>query len=334
MTNYPLVSVNLVVKDGEKYIKACLEAVRRQNYPNLEVIVFDNDSRDKTKEIVRKKFPEFRLVENSRNYYPGGGFNRSIGQSKGKYALALCVDVFLDENFIKNAVERMESDEKIGALQAKILRHDPSQKTSVNIIDTTGFQIFRSRRIVNRGHGDSDTGQFEKAEEIFSYEGAAGFFRRETLEDAKIDGQIFDEDFVWYADDVDLGWRLTLLGWKNFYDPKVIARHDRSTTKRTSEGYTDFISLRKTLPAAKKRWDYANQRLTMLKNELPMMFLGDLPPFLMREVKLWIYFILFEQSSIPALADIARLAPRMIKKRKKIMLKKRISAEKIKKWFN
>jgi len=334
MSDYPLVSIDLVVKDGEKYIRRCLQSVGAQSYPNLEVIIFDNDSKDRTRAIAKEEFPEFRLIENDKNYYPGGGWNRCFAQSRGKYILALSADVILDENFIKNAVTAMEKDKKIGALQSKTLLYDFEKQATTDIIDTAGFQIFRSRRIINRGHGEKDRGQFDAPEEIFSYEGAAGFFRQEALEDAKIGGQVFDEDFVWYADDIDLGWRLALLGWKNFYEPRVVAWHVRSTTKRLSQGYRDFIAARKNLPAAKKRWDYANQRLAMVKNETLSGFLKDFPFFIFREIKLWIYFLFFERSSFMAFGDIAGLLPEMIAKRKKIMAKKRASTGEIKRWFN
>lgn len=334
MSDYPLVSIDLVVKDGGKYIRRCLESVSAQSYPNLEVIVFDNDSRDGTKAIVKKEFPRFALVENDKNYYPGGGWNRCFARSRGKYILALSADVVLDKDFVKNAVDAMEKDGKIGALQSKTLLYDLEKQIPTDIIDTAGFLIFRSRRMVNRGHGEKDRGQFDAPEKIFSYEGAAGFFRKEALEDAKIDGQVFDEDFIWYADDIDLGWRLTLLGWKNFYEPRVVAWHVRSTTKRLSKGYRDFITIRKGLPAAKKKWDYANQRLMMVKNETVSGFLKDFPFFIFREIKLWIYFLFFERSSLAAFGDIAKMLPQMIAKRKKIMAKKRTSAEETRKWFN
>jgi len=333
MDNQPLVSINLVVRNGGKYIRHCLEAVKNQSYPNLEAIIFDNDSSDQTRLIIKKEFPEFKLIENSKNYYVGGGFNRCFELSRGEYILALCVDVILEKDFIKNAVLRMEGDKTIGALQSKTLIYDFKNQKLTDIIDTCGFEIFRSRRIVNRGHGAKDTGKYEKSEEIFSYEGACGFFRKKALEDAKISGQIFDEDFVWYADDIDLGWRLNLFGWKNFYDPSVIAWHDRSTTQRLSSGYRDFIQSRKNLPKEKKRWDYINQRLSTLKNDIAIQFISDLPFFIFREAKLWIYFLFFERSTLLGLSDFIKLFPKMAAKRKIIMLKKKVADEEIKKWF-
>lgn len=333
MENRPLVSINLIVRNGEKYIRHCLDAVKKQSYNNLEVIVFDNNSSDQTPLIVKKEYPEFKLIENDKNRYVGASVNKCVEQDRGNYILALCVDVILEKDFIKNAVRRMEEDNKIGALQSKTLIYDFKNQKLTDIIDTTGFEIFRSRRIINRGHGAKDVGQFNNPERIFSYEGACGFFRKQALEDAKINGQILDEDFVWYADDVDLGWRLNLYGWENFYDPSVVAWHDRSTTQRLSRGYGDFIQSRKDLPKEKKRWDYINQRLALVKNDLSGQFLKDLPFFIFREARLWIYFLVYERSTILGLSAFVKLLPKMAAKRKIIMSKKKPTDKEIKKWF-
>lgn len=358
----PLVSVNLVVRNGEKYIRGCLNAILNQTYENLELTVFDNNSDDVTKEIVKmvqqvhhKEFPRFRLVENKVNYNFGTGQNRCAELTKGEYILGLCVDVFPDKDFIKNAVAVMEADKKIGALQAKIYKiahlevQPPSgadwQKT--NIIDTTGFEIYRSRRIVNRGHGEEDKGQFNKAEEIFSYEGACPFFRRAALEDTAVpvssavptgrqangNKEYHDEDFWWYADDIDFGWRLRLFGWKSFFAPNVIAYHDRSTTKRLSKGYWDFIKMRRELPALKKRLDWQNTQLTFIKNDVCANVARDFFPFFKRQFSLFVYFLIFEQSTLFAIPKILLMLPRMLKKRRYIMKNKKASAEEMRKWF-
>lgn len=339
----PLVSVNLVVRNGEKYIRGCLDAVLNQSYENLELTVFDNNSDDKTKEIVKKEFPQFRLIENKENYNFGTGQNRCAKLTKGEYILGLCVDVFLDKDFVKNAVAAMEADEKIGALQAKIYKmvcaeNGKCEKT--DIIDTVGFEIYRSRRIVNRGHGEEDKGRFSKAEEIFSYEGACPFFRRAALEDAAVpvssgDGrkEYHDEDFWWYADDIDLGWRLRLFGWKSFFSPDVIAYHDRSTTKRLSKGRWDFVKTRRELPALKKRLDWQNTQLTFLKNDICANVVKDFFPFFKRQFSLFVYFLIFEQSTLLAIPKIIRLLPRMLKKRRYIMKRKKASAEEMERWF-
>ncbi len=182
----PLVSIHLIVKDGEKYIKDCLEHVQRQTYPNIEFRIFDNASSDATIVQAREIMPDVEIVFFEKNYGLGGGFNRSLKWSGAPYVVGLCVDVMLSPDFVEKAVEAAEKNSRIGVVQAKIMRYDMAKHAETSFIDTTGLMIFRSRRVVNRGHGEEDTGKYDKPEEIFCYEGAVPFFRREALEDVKM----------------------------------------------------------------------------------------------------------------------------------------------------
>lgn len=335
---FPLVSINIVVYNEEKRIKDCLKAVFNQTYKNYEILIFDNCSNDKTLETVKTEFPEasasgkLKIFKADKNYLFGPGQNRAIKITSGKYILGLCADVWLKEDFIEEAVNIMETDQKIGALQAKIFRLIDGDKS--NIIDTAGFEIYKSRRIVNRGHGAKDEGQFNKAEEIFSYEGACPFWRREALENTAIFGQFHEEDFIWYADDLDLGWRMHLLGWKNYYTPKVIAWHERQTTKRLSKNKWDFIGQRKNLPKEKKMFDWANTRLTIIKNDIGLLTWPDIYLFAKREIMLFGYALVFEPYTIFVGAPrIIRYLPIAIRKRREIMRRKKISNKGIKIWY-
>ncbi|PIQ92560.1 MAG: hypothetical protein COV69_02280 [Parcubacteria group bacterium CG11_big_fil_rev_8_21_14_0_20_39_14] len=333
--NEPLFLINLVVKDGEKYIRKCLEAALNQDFDNYQVMVFDNYSQDGTRKIVEDEFPEAKLIKFDRNYGLGGGFNRSLGHSDSKYAVLLCVDVILNPDFLKKVAQILEKDQKIGALQPKVLIWQSESDTFTNIIDTVGFEIFKSRRIINRGHGEEDNNQYKEGE-IFSYEGACPVFKREALEDVKMpfnNGEYLDEDFEWYADDIDLGWRMRVLGWKSYFSPKAIAWHDRQTTKRLKRGRKDFIKLRRKIPAKKRMLDFRNQRLAIVKNEFPLHFLKDFPYFFIREIQLLIYFLLFEQSSLFGIFSFFKLLPKMLKKRRWITERRRISRKEMEKWF-
>lgn len=332
------ISVTIAVMDGEKYIEKCLEKIQSQTRAPDEIIVFDNNSKDRTPEIVENNFPEVKLIRSDANYSFGGGHNRAFKHAQGDILVAVSVDVLLDEDFLKGAEEVFERKPKVGALQAKIFQYNFEEAREVKeegkrVLDTTGFKIFRSRRIVNRGHGAVDRGQFDSEEEIFSYEGAVPIFRREALEDAKIFGEYHDEDMFWYGDDVDLGWRLRLLGWKSFYSPKVKAFHDRQTTNRLSKGKLDFIKERKKLPRKKRALDYRNIRLTYLKNELPRLLFRDFFYFLKREFQLFFYVLIFEPFVLKEIFNLFRLLPRMLKKRKIIMKRKKVTPEEMKEWF-
>jgi len=330
----PLVSINLVVRNGEKYIKECLEAVFNQTYPHLEVVVFDNASEDNTLKIIQKEFPQAKIIRNSVNYGFGGGQNRCLGLTKGRYVLPLCVDVILDKNFIKKGVELMEKDSRIGGLQPKIYWYDFDHRRKTDFIDTTGFIMFKSRRLINRGHGEKDKGQYDQIEEIFAYEGAAPFLRRKALKEAEINGEVWDEDLFWYATDIDVAWRIRLFGWKIFYYPKMVAYHDRPTTQRLSRNWFDFIKIRKNIPAFKRKLDYRNQRLVMVKNEIISLYwLRDIWYFFQREIPLLLYFLFFEPTTLKAIPEFFILLPKILKKRKIIMKKRKIKAKEIEKWL-
>ena len=221
-----IVSINIVVRNGGKYIRHCLDAILAQTYPHefVELNILDNGSLDNTVgiienfkfKILNSKFPKFNFIKSKLNLGMWPGQEELLKHSSGKYILTMAVDVLLDKDFLANAVKRMETDGNIGALEAKIYRYEISNnKIQISkTIDTCGFKIFKSRRVINIGHGQEDNGQFNKYKEIFGVEGAAPFFRREALEDIRIKGELIDKDFFWYGDDLDLAWRMRRFGWK------------------------------------------------------------------------------------------------------------------------
>ncbi len=362
----PRVDIHLIVQNGEKYIRKCLEHVKVQGYSNTKVRIFDNNSSDNSIKIANEVIPDAEVINFDRNYSLGGGFNRSLYFSDAPYVVLLSVDIFMHGNFTENAVNVMEGKDTVGALQAKIFKYDWdkggfSQKQNpepvkdpgrTSVIDTTGMQIFKSGRVINRGHGEEDKGQYNTAGAVFCYEGAVPIFRRRALEEVKMQKfppfyapytdkkdaskypyEYLDEDFVWYADEVDLGWRIRLYGWESYYSPDVIAWHDRQTTKKLSGGRINFIKQRKTIPIRKRRLDFRNLRLTFVKNGFWSNTLLTLPYTLKREIMLFVYILFWERGTLRAYAGILKMMPKILKKRGVIMNSKKISAKEIRYWF-
>ncbi|OGN04184.1 MAG: hypothetical protein A3B99_00260 [Candidatus Yanofskybacteria bacterium RIFCSPHIGHO2_02_FULL_44_12b] len=358
------VTINLVVLNGEKYIRHFLDAVLAQTYPHelIEFNILDNGSLDNTIgiienfkfKILNSKFPKFDLVKSKSNLGMWPGQEELLKRSSCKYVLAVAVDVILDKDFIKNAVEVMERDEKIGALQAKIYRYELTdlQPTTYNlqptIIDTFGFKIFKSRRLVNMGHGEKDIGQYDPPSggsvEIFGVEGAAPFFRKSALESCRIPlptthyqlptNEIFDHDYFWYGDDFDLAWRMNLFGWKQIFAPAVIAWHDRQTTKTLRKNWMDFIRIRREVPMRKRGLDWRNTRFTILKNDYIINILKDLPYILKREIMLFGYILIFEPRVLSEVPNFLRFFPKMLRKRREIMSRAKVGPNEIGKWFS
>lgn len=332
-------SIIIPVLNAQNYIEKSLNSLLKQSYRNFEIIIFDNGSKDNTLNIIEKYKINFsknnvplKLIKSKKNHYVGGAFNRSFFVSKGEFIMLLCADVFLNYNFLQKALEYFKKDKNLGALQPKIYRFD-LKKGKTNIIDTCGFVVYKSRRIINLAHGKKDSRDFSSGVKIFGVEGACAVFRKNTLKDCIIflngKKEIFDEDMVWYGDDFDLAFRINLLGWKQMFFADLIAWHDRKTTKRTSNSFLDFIKIRKEIPQLKKTLDYRNTRLALLKNENFFGFLKHLPYFLKREVFLLIYFLFFEPKTlIFGLSGFLKLFPKIYKKRK--ILYKKISKDNIK----
>jgi len=344
-----LVSINLVVLNGEKYIRYCLDAILGQTYPHelIELNILDNGSMDGTKEIIKNwknisldklRIPKFFSLSSEKNLGMWPGQEELLKYSNGKYVLAMAVDVILDKDFVKNAVEMMGNDVKIGSLQAKIYKYDliNNQPQFTRIIDTLGFNISRSRRITNIGHGEQDVGQYDDIREVFGVEGACPFFRREALDNCRVNGEIFDHDYFWYGDDLDFAWRMNLFGWKQILASSIIAWHDRQTTKSLKKSWIDYIlrvPFRHQILIKKRRLDWRNTRWTIVKNDYIINILKDLPYILIREISVLGYTLLFEPKVFLETPAFFKLLPKMLKKRKEIMAKAVANPKEIRKFF-
>lgn len=350
----PLVSINLLTYNGEKYIKSCLDSVFAQDYSNIEVLIIDNASVDNTIEEIRKfldrKF-DITFITNESNIGFARGHNQLIKKSGGDFVLCLNQDVVLDKDFIKNAVDIFQSDSKIGSVQGKLLRLVDGVKS--DIVDTTGLLMLKNRRIINRGQGQKDAGQFDHLEEIFGADGAAPIYRRRVLEDTGLSINIrvnprelvvsevepsasteyFDEDFFCYKEDVDLAWRMRLYGWKAVYQPKALAWHARGSGDSAAFNPLAIIKERRKLSKISKFYSFKNQRLMQIKNELPLLFLKNFPGILAKELAAWAYVLLFENYTLGAIKSLAKEIPKAFKKRKIIMKNKKITGKEMERWF-
>lgn len=339
----PLVSINLLTWNGQKYIRDCLNSVFNQTYPCLDILVIDNGSTDETVSYLKNlpKKENLRLIFNKKNLGFTGGHNQAIRKSKGQFIVCLNQDMVLDKDFVRKAVGVFRKNKNIAAVQGKLLRWSQGLSTANNfasyevsrIIDTTGLAILKNRRIINQGQGEIDQGQFNKMTEVFGADGAAPIYRRKALEDVQINGQYFDEDFFNYKEDVDLAWRLRLAGWQTIYQPKSIAWHDRGAGESASISYFGIIRERLKISKFAKYLAFKNQRLMQIKNEQIPLLIKHLPWFLSKEIASWAYVLLLERYTWKAIKDLFKQAPQAWQKRKVIMAGKRVKAREMNRWF-
>lgn len=328
-----LVSVNIVTYNAQDLIEPCLESALKQTYPNVEILVIDNASIDNTLKVIRKIRARIRIIRNEKNLGYTGGHNIGIRKSKGEYVLCLTQDVVLDKDFIKNAVKTMEKDNGIGSIQGKFYRIKDLNKLEKNVIDNTGLLMFKNRRVISRGLGERDKGQYNKTEEIFGVDGAAPLYRKRALEDIKIDNEYFDEDLFMYKEDIDLAWRLRLFDWKAVYEPRAVAYHLRSAGEKAVRDYVSVALARRKISKFAKFYSFKNDRLIRIKNELPGLFFRHIFYILIKETGAWAYVLIFEHYTWKAIKTLITQIPNAWRKRKIIMAKKKVGKKEIKKWF-
>ena len=289
-----LVSIIIATHNNKDCLKDCLNAVRRQGYKPIEVIVILNDCNDTSVRLLETEFPGVRTIINKENLFFACAQNQGIEIARGEFILCLNDDCVLDENFISEAVRPFSFDENIGMVSGKILRRDSLT------IDSTGLFLGRSRRPIERGFNQRDTGRFQKAEYIYGVSGAAGFYRRRMLDEVKDAFGYFDSRFRMFYEDLDLCWRANIKGWRGYYIPQAIAYHKRGGS--VSPGKTGgpfpgtFYFVR--LPLSLQLDLIKNRHLTMIKNDsLKGVFL-NLPFTLAYELKLWAYLVIFRSPQL------------------------------------
>ena len=337
-------SINLLIYNGLKFLPQCAESVLNQSYREYDFLIIDNNSTDGSRDylkILQRSMPHIKIILNETNAGFAAGHNQGIGKSDSEYILCLNQDIILDKDFLKNAVEILNKDGKIGALQPKLLRlkEIDNELRKTDIIDTTGLMMFKNRRIINRGQGKKfSIFNFQFSKEIFGADGAAPIYKRETLESIKIptggkNFEYFDEDFFIYKEDVDLAWRMRLYGWKTVYAPDAIGWHARGAGDSAKTKYLDVIKERRKISQFSKYYSFKNQRLMQIKNEFPLLLFAHLLWWLPKEIASWFYVLIFEHYTIKAIKELITQIPKMLRKRKFIMKNKKISVKEMKKWF-
>ncbi len=336
----PKVSIAVINYNTVDLLSTCLTSLQGIAYPNKEFFVIDQASSDDSVNMVRKKFPHVKIIENQNTGYAGGA-NKAYEVTDGKYVIVMNPDVTLGENYIHALVGKLEKDPSIGAITGKILKTEPLEKDKdyTPIIDTTGLLAFKNRRVVDRGQGFEDRGQFEKKEEVFGISGCLAMYRRSALDDIAIpvkmfdtkyknsdETEVWDNDFFMYKEDIDVSWRLNLNGWKCIYDPCVVAYHMRGTQVLRRYTNKDVITHRKSVPHFTRYYSYKNQRLMQVKNEISSDMLQDLLSLIVREILTTGYIFLREPRTSKAFFTLLTQLPRAFKKRKYIQKNRKTSS--------
>lgn len=233
-----------------------------------EVLVVDNNSADGSCEMVKRKFPQTILIENKQNTGFSVANNQAIKLAKGKYVLLLNPDTVVEEDCFKQCIQFMDTHDDAGALGVKMIdgkgKFLPESKRSLPTPQVAFFKMFgfasvfpKSKRFGRYHLGFLSNDEVHEVEVL---SGAYMFIRKATLD--KIG--LLDEDYFMYGEDIDLSYRITLGGYKNYYFPSTTIIHYKGeSTKKTSVNYV-FVFYRAMIIFAQKHYSQKHASLFSL----------------------------------------------------------------------
>ncbi len=317
------VSVVVVLWNSAGEIGACLRTVARQTHPDIEVILVDNASPDRSVEVASAVMPAARVVRSGANLGFAAGQNRGMAVASGEFVMPLNPDVRLEPSYVAEMVRAAERSAEIGIVAGKLLLPERDPATDRPLLDGAGLGITRARRQYLRGHGDPDVGQWDAPGTVFGACGAAPLYRRTMIEDVAVEGEVFDEDLVMHKEDVDLCWRARLLGWGAVYTPAAVAEHGRTFRPGARAGVEPRI----------RALAVRNRYLLILKNDLLVNWLAHAPWIVPYDVGVAVYLLFRERQSLRALAGIAWRWRRLRSRRRSTMARRRATVAAMRRLF-
>jgi GT2 family glycosyltransferase len=224
--------------NGRRWLPGLLDSLAAQTRPPDEVVVVDNGSTDGSLDLLRERAHEgVTPLPLGRNTGFAFAANRGIEAVSAEAVALVNTDVVLAPDWLERAVGRLSSDDAAAAVATKmVLLDDPG------VIDDAGDELRRDGVAHQRGHGRRDDGRWDDPGEAFSACAGAAVYRRAAV--LEVGG--FDERLFSYLEDVDLGLRLRLAGWRCAYEPAV-ARHARHGSSGQLERSVDAWVARNTL---------------------------------------------------------------------------------------
>ena len=286
--------------NGERFLDRCLIALLAQTAKPHEIILMDNASTDGSVEIARR-FPAVRVIALEQNTGFARGNNLAIeaASAESEWIALINPDAFAAPRWLEALLAVAESKPEFDVFGSKLVNAADS-----TLLDGTGDAYHISGLVWRTAHGVPVSHLGESECEIFSPCAAAALYRRSAL--LEMGG--FDEDFFCYVEDVDLGFRLRLAGYRCLYVPQSVAHHVGSGT--TGGKHSDFSVYH----------GHRNLVWTFVKDMPGFLFWLLLPLHVLLNLVSIIWFVLYGRSGVilRAKRDALSGLPKMWRKRREI----------------
>lgn len=229
------ISVIIPNYNGMKYLPGCLEALQTQENGTVdfEIIVVDNGSTDGSVSYL-EQVPSVRKILLEENTGFCHAVNVGIEASDALYVILLNNDTKVRKGFVKNLYQAIQKEEDIFSVSAKMLMWD-----NEGLVDDAGDRYCALGWAYARGKGRQSL-LYEDVVEVFSSCGGAAIYRKKILDRIGL----FDENHFAYLEDLDIGYRAKIYGYRNMYEPKAEVVHygSASSGSRYNEWKTKLAS--------------------------------------------------------------------------------------------
>jgi len=320
-----LVAVSIVTHDSAADLPGCLESLAAQEHQPLEIVIVDCASQDSSAEVARAHAPQgipCQVVELPENQGFAGGMNAALVQTRAPFVFTLNADARPAPDFVTRLLEQAaQPGLRVGAVTGRLVR--PAGEGEPRLLDACGMRLTRAWRHFDRGSGEPDRGQYGQPERVFGATGAASLFRRAALDDAALDGEIFDPRFHSFREDAELCFRLRERGWEVLYEPAAVAEHRRF----------NLPERRSAMPALVNYHSLKNRYLLRVYHQTAGNFFRTFLPALARDLGALAWVLLREHSSLAAYGWLWRHRRELRARRRTIQQRRTVPAREIDRWF-
>lgn len=233
--NQPKVSIIILNWNGLEDTRACLNSLKQLRYPNYEITLVDNGSKNNEASIIAQEFGEtIKLISLEKNLGYTGGNNAALKQvnEESKYILLLNNDTEVEKDFLDLLVNYGEKNESAGILGPKIYYYNKNK-----LIQSVGGKInYYLGKIKELGHLEEDQGQYQKNNEVDCVPGCALLIKTEIYR--KIG--LLPEKYFAYWEDTAWCAATKKIGYKIMNIPKAIIYHKEYGSSEKRSDFVDF----------------------------------------------------------------------------------------------
>jgi GT2 family glycosyltransferase len=346
-------SIHIVSWNSARVLPDALESLRAQTFRDFTLTVVDNASTDGSVDIVRSHLPDATVLRNFKNLGFSAAHNQAIelarnrwvdDDKKGRssvdrYVLVMNPDIILMPEFLEKLARGVDGRYEVASATGKLLRVRRSRVEGgdpefTDVIDSTGLVMRKDRRAADRGAGEKDGPTYAEPSEVFGVSGALALYRAEAVDMLReVSGEFFDEDFFAYKEDVDVAWRLRLLGCKAAYVPQALAYHYRGTGGAEKASLVEMFKRRLGRSALVNRLSTRNHFLMLAKDDDRSNRLLHAVWIVPHEIGKFLATLFLSPRALGAYFEAARLGPKMWKKRRAIMRARKTDPKEIRAWF-